>query len=580
MEHYSIAISGTNGAIATEHYLSAQAGIEMFLCGGNAFDAAASATFVESLVNPHMFTLGGECPMLIYPAKGKKVIAINGNTEAPGKATIDEYKRRGIKLIPDRGLEAAGVPSAVAALLDMLSIYGTLPLYKTLEPAIRLARNGFPLHAGILNMQRFGIKDNLEFFRENWPETCKLYLKEGVRLPDENCLIKNEAYASFLTSLADEFRRYESEGSEKAFKQSRDLFYRGDIARELEIFVRERDGLLEFKDLENYKSYFEHPVKTRFMDITVFKCGPWSQGPVFLQHLNILEQFDLSSFEHNSADYLHVWIEAAKLAYADREQYYGDPRFVDVPIDKLLNKEYAKFRSSLIDMEQASPELRPGDPFALNALLTRENVFMMSSWGYGTVHVAAADKEGNLAALTPSGGWISGNEVVPFLGFPLGTRLQTFYLVPGHPNALKPRKRPRTTLTPSIALKNNKPWLAFGTMGGDQQDQWTLQFFINRAVFGMNLTGAIDAPKISCDHFPGTFYPHDAFPRQVRVERRIPDSVIDELNRRGHRIVLEPPWSLGFICAVEIDEDKNIIQAAADPRGHRACVFPSTALAT
>ncbi len=579
MEYHNIAISGTNGAIATEHYLSAQAGLEMFLCGGNAFDAAASATFVESLVNPHMFTLGGECPMLIYPAKEKRVIAVNGNTEAPHKATIDEYKRRGLKLIPNHGLEAAGVPAAIAALLDMLGLYGTLPLYKILEPAIRLARNGFPLHAGILNMEKFGIKSNLERFRKRWPETCKLYLKEITELPKENCIIKNEAYASLLINLADEFRAYESRGPKEAFKQSRNLFYCGDIARELENFVKERDGLLEFKDLKNYKSYFESPVKTRFMDTTVFKCGPWSQGPVFLQHLNILEQFNLSSLKHNSADYLHIWIEAAKLAYADREQYYGDPRFVDVPIDKLLNKEYARLRSFLIDIKQASSDLKPGNPFVPSALLAQEKVFMMSSWGYGTVHVAAADKEGNLAALTPSGGWISGNEVVPFLGFPLGTRLQTFYLVPGHPNALQPRKRPRTTLTPSIAFKNNKPWLAFGTMGGDQQDQWTLQFFINRTVFGMNLAEAIDAPKVSCDHFPGTFYPHEAFPKQVRVEKRIPDSVINELNQRGHKIVIEPPWSLGFICAVEIDKDKNIVQAAADQRGHKTCVFPSTALA-
>ncbi len=574
-----LSVIGARGAIATEHYLSALAGIEMFVLGGNAFDAAIAATFVESLVNPHMFTLGGECPSILYSSKESKVTVVNGNTQAPKRATIDEYKRRGFELIPGRGIESAGVPAALAALLDVSAKYGVLSLDELVKPAIRLARDGFPIHAGIIEMEKFGIRENVDIFQKEWSESGKLYLDSKNRIPKENSLLKNEAYASFLTTLADEYLANASRGHVIATKKARDLFYVGDIARELDKFVKERDGLLEYEDLRGFKTYFEEPVRCKFMDCTIFKCGPWSQGPVFLQHLNILNEFDLKTLGHNSADYLHVWIESAKLAYADREQYYGDPRFVNVPVDKLLDKEYAKLRSTLISLKRANLDLRPGDPYIPAPLLAQEKVFQMSSWGYGTVHVAAADSEGNMAAFTPSGAWISGNEVVPFLGFPLGNRLQTFYLNPDHPNALQPGKRPRTTLTPSLVLRNGFPWMAFGTMGGDQQDQWTLQFFLNRLIFDMELNEAINAPKISCDHFPNTFYPHDAYPGRVRIEATVSSDVVEELKGLGHSVVIEPPWSLGFICAVEVDKDPKMLKAAADKRGHKACVFPATALA-
>ncbi len=568
---------GFHGAAATEHYLSAQAAIDVMKSGGNAFDAAAAATFVEGLVNPHMFTLGGECPMVLYAAETDSVVVVNGNTEAPAAASLENYRRRGLRLIPPQGMAAAGVPAAVASLLDMLHRYGRMPLQDVLAPARQLAADGFPVHEGLLAMPRFGIHDNAALFQKEWPASARLYLTPDGHPPSRGARLVNPAYACVMDFLADTARRC-GEDRKAGIQAARDAFYKGDMAREIEKFVQQRDGFLTRSDCAAYETLFEKPVSVTFRNTEVFKCGPWSQGPVFLQILRLLEGFDLNSMGRLSAPYLHTWVEAAKLAFADREQYYADPRFVDVPLEALLSASYARLRQSLIDPNRASRSHRPGDPRNGKALLSPEAVFRWEGWGYGTVHVAVADASGNMAALTPSGGWISGNEVVPSLGFPLGTRLQTFYLDPAHPNVLSPRKRPRTTLTPSLAYRDGTPWMAFGTMGGDQQDQWTLQFFLNRVVFGMDVSEAIEAPKVCSDHFPGTFHPHDAYPGRLRVESRIPEETRRALEALGHQVVVEPPWSLGFICAVSREPD-GLWVAGADPRGHRAVVFPSCALA-
>ncbi|WP_448382842.1 gamma-glutamyltransferase family protein [Desulfosoma sp.] len=568
---------GFYGAVATEHYLSAQAAMDILKAGGNAFDAAAAATFVEGLVNPHMFTLGGECPMVLYVADEDTVVAVNGNTEAPASASLENYRSRGMDLIPPQGMPAAGVPAAVASLLDMVHRYGRLPLQDVLGPVKTLCSRGFPVHEGLIKMPRFGIEDNAALFQKEWRASAQLYLDPDGKTPSPGSRLVNASYGRVVDFLLEEARRY---GHDRAagIRAARKAFYEGDIAEELEHFVRERDGFLTRSDLASYETLFEKPVSVPFRNTQVYKCGPWSQGPVFLQMLRLLKGFDLESLGWHSASYLHTWVEAAKLAFADREQYYGDPRFVDVPLEALLSASYAQVRRTLIDPDRASTAHRPGDPRRGKPLLPAEAVFRWDRWGYGTVHVAVADSFGNMAALTPSGGWISGNEVVPSLGFPLGTRLQTFYLDPAHPNALRPRKRPRTTLTPSLAFRDGRLWMAFGTMGGDQQDQWTLQFFLNRAVFGMSVQEAIEAPKICSDHFPGTFYPHDAFPARLRVESRISEDTRRSLEALGHRVVVEGPWSLGFICAVSRERD-GLWVSGADPRGHRAAVFPSCALA-
>jgi gamma-glutamyltranspeptidase/glutathione hydrolase len=569
-------ILGTRGAIASEHYLSAQAGMDLLKAGGNAFDAAVAAALVEAVVNPHMFTLGGECPMLLFVAAEDRVVAVNGNTRAPAKATLRAYGDRGLDLIPSTGVLAAGVPAAVSALLEVLKRFGTIPLEDILEPAYLLAREGFPVHEGLVNLPGFGLNDNRRRFAREWPGSASVYLPGGDSGPRVGQILVNDLLAGVLEAFKETAR---GKGHRVAGLDAvLDLFYRGDLAEAMAAFVQARDGLLEFSDFASFDTRFEDPVRADFKDTTVCKCGPWCQGPVFLQLLRLLEGFDLAALGHNSADYIHLWVEAAKLAYADREQYYGDPEQVPVPLEALLSEKYNALRRKLIHKHRADLQLRPGDPWRHRALLPENEVRQPKNWGPGTVHVAVTDRQGNMAALTPSGGWISGNEVMPALGFALGTRMQTFYLVEGHPNVVAPGKRPRTTLSPSLACYRGRPWMAFGTMGGDQQDQWTSQFFLNRVVFGMSLPGAIEAPKITCDHVPGTFYPHAAAPGQVRLEGRIPRETAEELIRRGHRVFWAPEWSAGYICAVARN-DNQVLEAGVDPRGNKSLAFPATALA-
>lgn len=571
-------IVGFRGAIASEHYLSAQAGMDVLKQGGNAFDAAAAATLVEGVVNPHMFTIGGECPMLLYAAQEDRVVAINGNTEAPAGATLDVYQQRGFQLIPPEGVFAAGVPSAFGALITMLLRYGTLPFETIAEPAYWIARDGFPVHAGLAHMPGFSIQANREKFLDLWSSSAKLYLDSHQSVPLPGQKLRNQAMAGLLEALTSAAGNRRKNARQTGLKAALEMFYKGDVAAEIEAFVAAQGGLLHRSDLARFQTFVEEPAVIDFHDTTVFKCGPWSQGPVFLQLLKLLEGFDLAGMGHNSADYLHVWIEAAKLAYADREQFYADPRFFDVPLRELLSADYGHARRSLIDHRHANGQHRPGDPRRSMPLLPEDEVFSWSNWGYGTVHVAVIDKWGNMAALTPSGGWISGNEVIPSLGFPLTTRLQTFYLDARHPNVIAPGKRPRTTLSPSLAFRRGKPWMVFGTMGGDQQDQWTSQFFLNRVLFNMSVQEAIETPKVTFDHSPAIFYPHDAFPKQVRLEARIPGPVVDQLNSRGHLVQREADWAAGFICAVARDTD-GMLEAGADPRGNKATVFPACALA-
>ncbi len=569
-------ILGFRGAVASEHTLSAQAGMDMLKLGGNAFDAAAAAVFVEQLVNPHMVTLGGECPMLLYVASERRVVCVNGNTLAPLRATREAYIKRGIAEVPSEGALAAGPPASFAALVDVLSRYGSLPLEIVLEPALILAREGFPLHEGILFMPGFGVSDNRRKFREDWKGSGEVYLHPDGSLPPVGDRLINAPLSDLLQTMADVARRAPS--PKEGLQAARREFYQGDVARAIDGFIREREGFLSREDMACFETRFEEPVSCPFGDATVYKCGPWSQGPVLLQLLRLLDGLDLKAMGHNSADYIHAWVEAAKLAYADREQYYADPEQVAVPVTELLDPAYAAVRRRLIDMQRANGGHRPGDPLTGRALLPEDRVFRFERWGYGTVHVDVVDAMGNMVAATPSGGWISGSEVLPATGFPLTTRLQTFFLDPGHPNALAPGKRPRTTLSPSLAFRGGRPWMVFGTMGGDQQDQWASQFFLNRAVFGMGLQEAIEAPKITCDHIPGTFAPHDAHPLRVRLESRIGGGVVEELCRRGHRAVLDGDWTAGFLCGVSRTEI-GLLEAGADPRGAKAGVFPACALA-
>jgi len=577
-------IMGREAMISTEHYLSAAAGARIFDRGGNAIDAAVAAALVEGVVNPHMHTLGGEAPMLVRLGSNQRVVAINGNTMAPARATIAHYRALGLDLVPGEGLLAAGVPAAFGAFACALENFGTKSLAEVAGPALALCEDGFPMHPGLcgdddsIDVPGLGlssIRANAELYRTRWPSTARVYTPGG-ELPRSGDLIRNPALANLFRRLLEAEADARKGGREAGLQAAVERFYRGDIAREIVAHSDAHGGLLALEDLAAFTTRIEEPAIRTYRGASVFKCGPWSQGPVFLQQLALLEGFDLGAMGHNSGAYLHTLIESAKLAFADREAYYADPEFVDVPLKELLSDRYAALRRALVDPERASMDLRPGDPRTMRAELGAP--ITARSWGGGTTHVDAADRRGNLIAITPSGAWLRSSPVAEALGFPLGTRLQTFYLDERHPNALAPRKRPRTTLTPSIGTTRDGRWIAFGTQGGDQQDQWTLQFFLNVAEFGMNLQQAIEAPRYSCMHAPSSFYPHDASPGLVRLENRIDERAREDLAARGHKVETRPPWCDGNVLAVALDGARGQLAAGADPRGQIAPLMPAQAI--
>ena len=580
-------VMGREAMVATEHYLSAAAGARMFARGGNAIDAAVAATLVEGVVNPHMHTIGGEAPMLIYVASAHRVIAINGNMTAPRRATIEHYRGLGLELVPAVGLLAAGVPAALGALTTALAQFGTLTVAEVVEPARALCEDGIPMHAGLSGhgetptdlsglIGRASIKSNAQNFLKKWPTTAAIYMPNG-EVPHPGEIIKNPALAHFFQRLVEAESGAKNRGREAAIATACERFYRGDIAREIVAWSEANGGLLKADDLAKFNTRVEEPVSADYRGITVHKCQSWSQGPVFLQQLRLLEGFDLRAMGHNSADYIHHMVEAAKLAFADREAYYADPEFIEVPMTGLLSREYAEMRRRLIDARRASMEQRPGDPIAMRPI--REGAAAEArSWGSGTVHVTAADGRGNMIAVTASGGWIPSSPVIETLGFPLGSRMQTFYLDAKHANAMAPGKRPRTTLTPSIATRGTEPFLSFGTPGGDQQDQWTLQFFLNLIEFGMDVQEAIEAPRFSTAHFPSTFYPHNTQPGLVRMEERIEPKVAEELRERGHLVEVRPPWCEGHVLGIRFDPERRLLAGGADPRGQLAVVMAAQAI--
>jgi gamma-glutamyltranspeptidase/glutathione hydrolase len=374
---------------------------------------------------------------------------------------------------------------------------------------------------------------------------------------------------------------------------ARDAFYKGEIAERIIEFIsntpvedasgKAHTALLSYEDMAEWHAAVEEPVSVDYKGLDVFKCSSWTQGPVFLQQLTLLEGYDLASMGHNSAEYIHTSVEAAKLAFADREAYYGDPNFDDVPFDVLLSKEYAAARRALIG-QKSSMEMRPGDvgngipAYALEDVAENNRRALgvgasdLVDLGLGhahvgdTTHLDAIDAEGNMVAATPSGGWLGTSPIVKGLGLPMGTRGQMFYLNPERPNALEPRKRPRATLTPSMVTKNGEPWMAFGTPAGDTQDQITLQFFLNYVEFGMNIQEAVDAPTFYTRHFPSSFYPREAFPGTCDIEDRVSPEVVEGLRARGHDVNLIDPWGNGKVMGIRLDKEHGTIYAGTSPR--------------
>ncbi|MCA1702959.1 MAG: gamma-glutamyltransferase family protein [Actinobacteria bacterium] len=549
--------------VSSTHWLASATGMAVLEKGGNAFDAAVAAGLVLQVVEPHLNGPGGEVPIILYSVKDEGVVVIDGQGPSPEKATIFAFREQGMGLIPGTGLLAACVPGAIGALLLMLERYGTMGVSDVFEYAIGYASGGYPLIPRIAST----IAVMAPTFEREWPTSAELYLADGVPRPGK--LFANQPLGSTYRRLV------EAAGSgnrEEQIEKTRRAFYEGFVAEAIDAFCRD-EALLSANDLSAWRASTESAVSLTFGDFEVYKCGAWTQGPVFLQQLALLKGFDLASM--SPSDRVHTIIESAKLSFADREAFYGDPRFSDVPIDALLSDDYAASRRGLIG-EVASMELTPGRPGGRDPRLpppahagdrTPEHLRGAGEPTRGdTCHIDVIDRWGNMVAATPSGGWLQSSPAIPGLGFCLGTRAQMFWLTEGLPNSLEPNKRPRTTLTPSLAFRDGDPYLVFGTPGGDTQDQWSLNMFLNHAILGMDLQQAIDAPNWHTNHFPSSFYPRLANPGQIEIESRAGQVVITELRRRGHEVVVAEPWSLGRLCAAA-REPGGVLKAAANPRG-------------
>ena len=550
--------------VASTHWLASAAGMAMLEQGGNAFDAAVAAGFTLQVVEPHLNGPGGDLPAILWPAGGEPVV-LCAQGPAPRAATIERYRDElGLSLVPGTGPLSAVVPGAFGGWLAMLRDHGTLSLEDVLRFAIGYAEGGYPVLPKIAGAIR-GVE---QLFRDEWTTSAEVYLP----LPEPGTLHRNPQLAATYRRILDE-----SKGDLDA---ALDCWYRGFVA---DAFLEFQDrawmdssgerhaGLLAERDLRDWRPSYEAPLAVDYAGLTVLKAGPWSQAPVFLQQLRLLEGFDLAAMGHASAEYVHTVTECAKLAFADREAWYGDPEFADVPMDELLSTAYADERRKLVGSD-AARELCPGSPGGRLPQLPAPVRGAPVAPGIGeptrgdTVHVDVVDRFGNMVAATPSGGWLFGAPVIPELGFCLGTRTQMFWLEEGLPNSLAPGKRPRTTLSPTLVARGGDPYLAMGTPGGDQQDQWTLNTLLAHVHFDMDLQASIDAPGHHTEAFPSSFYPRETRERHVAVEERVGDATVEGLRARGHDVEVSDPWSLGRVSAVGRDADGQL-KAGANARG-------------
>ena len=579
-------LQGTFGMAATTHWLASATAMAVLEDQGNAFDAAVAAAFVLHVVEPHLNGPAGEVPIILAPV-GAPVQVLCGQGPAPAAATIEHYTAAGLTHVPGTGPLAAAVPGAFDAWMLLLRDHGTKPLAEVLRYAIGYAEHGQP----VLPQTVKAIAAVQELFTTEWTTSADVYLPGG-QVPVPGSLLRNPALAATWQRLLAE----SAGGSREAeIDTARRIWSEGFIAQHIADFAARpaRDssgqrnaGTLTLEDLARFSAHYEPPATFTWNDWTVAKPGLWSQGPVFLQQLALLPD----TLDYATPEYLHLLVEGTKLVMADREAWYGDSADAGVTVEDLLAPDYTARRRALIG-ENASHALRPGHVQGrapkLSGLagVTRPDTPPSASVGTGeptvgsdgatrgdTCHLDVVDRWGNMVSATPSGGWLQSNPVIPGLGFPLGTRLQMTWLEPGLPSSLVPGRRPRTTLSPSLALRGGEPVMAFGTPGGDQQDQWSFHFFLavalrEQVAGALDLQGAIDAPNWHTDSFPSSFHPRAMEPGSLVVESRVGERTLDELRRRGHAVTVADPWSEGRLSAVARDPRTGVLLAAANPRG-------------
>ncbi|ARP83000.1 gamma-glutamyltransferase [Bordetella genomosp. 8] len=593
-------IRGTNGVVASTHWLASQTAMSVLERGGNAFDAAVAGGFVLQIVEPHLNGPGGEVPLLFWSEDEKRMCSLCGQGGAPALATTDYFRRMGLSQIPGIGLLPAAVPGAFGAWLTLLRDYGTWELADVLAPAIEYARDGFPIvprvSASILAVS--------PLFRDEWTTSGQAWLPGG-KVPRPDRLMRSTAIAATYTRI---LVLAGTKGGDRTGRidAALDAWYRGFVADAIDRFYREEriwdttgernQGLLRKSDLAEWRASYEEPLTVDYGDYTVAKCGTWSQGAVHLQQLAMLRELKAERHDPLSAPFVHTIAEAAKLAFADRLAWYGDPEFVSVPVGDLLGTAYARDRAALVNAV-ASREIRPGSPGGamprLPDLGIAERTLRDADVRYGvgeptfaqlppldrwaddeifvgdTCHLDVIDRHGNMVSATPSGGWLAASPTIPELGFSITTRMQMAWLDDGLAGSLQPRKRPTTTLSPGLALRGGKPYMCFGTPGGDQQDQWTVAFLI-RHMQGMNLQEAIDCPAWHIEHFVTSFWPRPVKLNRLILEDRFPPATIEALRAAGHDVTVGPSWSEGRItaCTQEmLPGGRRLLKAAANPRG-------------
>jgi gamma-glutamyltranspeptidase/glutathione hydrolase len=578
-------IEGTFGVVATTHWIATAVGMAILEKGGNAFDAGVATAFTLQVVEPHLNGPGGDVPVIVHDVKRGRTEVICGQGPAPARATIAHYKSEGLDMVPGTGLLAACVPGTFESWMMLLRDYGTMRVRDVLEPAISYARDGYPL----VERACATIQIVEQLFRKHWPTSAAVYLPNG-EVPKPGTLFTNKTLAATYTRILSEAESGGG-GRDAEIERARKSWSQGFVAEAIDKFCRTQEvmdvsgsphrGVLSADDMARWQPTIEAPLTYNYGRYTVCKAGVWSQGPVTLQQLALLKGFALDGLDPTGPEFIHLQIECAKLAFADREKFYGDPKFSEIPIGTLLSDAYNDARRKLVT-DKASLDLRPGTIEGFGGVVKlrraegqREAVGALGAGEptvgrFGevrgdTVHFDIIDKAGNMVSSTPSGGWLQSSPVIPELGFCLGSRAQMFDLEENQPGSLAPGKRPRTTLSPTMALRDGEPYLAWGSPGGDQQDQWITQFFLRHVHCNLNLQEAIDAPAWHSEHFPISFWPRTARPGVLVIENRVPKATIDNLRERGHIVEVGTDWSEGRLTAASRVGVRR--RAAANPRG-------------
>ncbi|WOI55905.1 gamma-glutamyltransferase family protein [Palleronia sp. LCG004] len=578
-------IRGTFGVVTSTHWIASAVGMSILEKGGNAFDAAVATGLVLQVVEPHLNGPAGDLPAIFLSAEaGIGVVAAQG--PAPQGATIEHYRDRGLTLIPGSGLLSTVVPGAFDGWMLMLRDHGTMTLREVLSPAIGYARDGHPILPRVANT----IAGLAEYFATEWPSSAETWTPGGTS-PEANALFRNPDLAATYERLveageaAGEDRTHQIDAARTEWAEgfvARAIFDYLETAEVHDVSEGRNRAVLAPADMADWRAEFEAPLSYEYHGWTLNKTGPWGQGPVLLQSLAILKHTDIANMDPLGAEFVHTVIEAMKLSYADREAYYGDPKQSDVPMEHLLSDAYNAERAALIGPE-ASTEQRPGRvpgferqadayveraarDFGVSDAGAQEPTMAHLTEKKGdTVHLDVIDRWGNCVAATPSGGWLQSNPVIPGLGFPLNSRAQMFWLEEGLPTSLAPGRRPRTTLTPTIAEHENGDRLAFGTPGGDQQDQWQLIWFLRFVHHGLGLQQGMDAPLFHSMHFQGSFFPRAVKTAEMMIEPAFGETVIDDLRARGHVVTVAEPWTIGRLTAAHRTADGQL-SAAATPR--------------